>query len=160
MSERTRSSSGNIWRANSRSNSARRARSPNAAAPAARAPRAVLQRLYAADIGTVVQADAPAWLAALPADARFDVVFLDPPFATAPWPRLWPLLAAHLADEARVYVESPREAAATVPAELVLHRRMQTREADAALYRWSPAAVLDAATLAADLASSDGRPVA
>ena len=35
MSARTRSSSGNIWPASSRSNSARRARSPSAAAPAA-----------------------------------------------------------------------------------------------------------------------------
>ena len=44
MSARTRSSSGNIWPASSRSNSARRARSPSAAAPAARASPASIPR--------------------------------------------------------------------------------------------------------------------
>jgi acyl CoA:acetate/3-ketoacid CoA transferase alpha subunit len=39
-----KNSSGNIWRASSRSNSARRARSPNAAAPAARASPAFTPR--------------------------------------------------------------------------------------------------------------------
>ena len=43
MSARTRSSSGNIWPASSRSNSARRARSPSACGPAARASRLLHQ---------------------------------------------------------------------------------------------------------------------
>lgn len=47
---------------------------------------------------------------------RFDVVFLDPPFADYPddgaWARLLALLPPHLADSARVYCEQPRPFAA------------------------------------------------
>ncbi len=126
-------------------------------APAAVAAlRAAVARLDAA--AEVVQADALAWLAQPPRQ-QFDLVFLDPPFTLAAWPRVWPLLAAHLTETAWVYVESPRAAPALAPAGLSLHRRVQTREADAALYR-REAAAGDAATLATALASPDGRPVA
>jgi 16S rRNA (guanine966-N2)-methyltransferase len=37
---------------------------------------------------------------------RYDVIFLDPPFDTDPWPRLWPLLPEHMAPAALVYCES------------------------------------------------------
>jgi 16S rRNA (guanine966-N2)-methyltransferase len=38
----------------------------------------------------------------------FDVVFLDPPFASEPWPWLLPLCAKRLAPEGTLYVESGR----------------------------------------------------
>jgi 16S rRNA (guanine966-N2)-methyltransferase len=37
---------------------------------------------------------------------RYDVVFLDPPFAEAPWPWLLDAVAAHLAPAGLVYVEA------------------------------------------------------
>jgi 16S rRNA (guanine966-N2)-methyltransferase len=37
---------------------------------------------------------------------RFDVVFLDPPFAAADWPRLLRAAAMRLADEGTLYVEA------------------------------------------------------
>jgi 16S rRNA (guanine966-N2)-methyltransferase len=99
--------------------------------------RAAVQGLGAEDLADVVQADALAWLGAVPSPAtpRFDVVFLDPPFATVPWPRLWPALAAWLADDAWLYVESPAQQPASPPPGFALHRQLRTREADAALYR-------------------------
>jgi 16S rRNA (guanine966-N2)-methyltransferase len=51
---------------------------------------------------------------------RFDVIFLDPPFADDPWPRLLPLCAARLADAGFIYAEAGRELAP--PAGLALHR--------------------------------------
>lgn len=48
--------------------------------------------------------DARAWLAR---DAgRYDVIFLDPPFASAPWDWLLPAAAARLAPGGLVYAES------------------------------------------------------
>ena len=42
-------------------------------------------------------------------DARcYDVIFLDPPFADEPWPRLLPAAAARLAPGGRLYVEASR----------------------------------------------------
>ena len=40
---------------------------------------------------------------------RFDVVFLDPPFADDPWRALFAALPARLAADARVYAEAARE---------------------------------------------------
>jgi len=40
------------------------------------------------------------------ARAQFDVIFLDPPFAAAPWPELFERLPAHLATGGMVYCES------------------------------------------------------
>ena len=37
---------------------------------------------------------------------RYDVVFLDPPFAAPDWPRLLPAAAARLANEGSLYVEA------------------------------------------------------
>jgi 16S rRNA G966 N2-methylase RsmD len=49
-------------------------------------------------------ADARAWLAR---DAgRYDVVFLDPPFDSDPWPWLFDAAVAHLAPGGRVYAEA------------------------------------------------------
>ena len=42
---------------------------------------------------------------------RFDVIFLDPPFAEDPWPWLLPACAARLASEGAVYAEAGRSLA-------------------------------------------------
>ena len=39
---------------------------------------------------------------------RYDVVFLDPPFADDPWPWLLPLAAARLAADGAIYAEAAR----------------------------------------------------
>ena len=40
--------------------------------------------------------------------ARYDVIFLDPPFQADYWPTLWPLLPGHMRPDALVYCESAR----------------------------------------------------
>lgn len=76
-------------------------REPRALA-ALRAAKATL----GADAIEVVQADALAWLSS--ARDRFDLVFLDPPFGGVELARVLPRLAAVLAPDAAVYVESDR----------------------------------------------------
>ncbi|HEY7786959.1 MAG TPA: 16S rRNA (guanine(966)-N(2))-methyltransferase RsmD [Casimicrobiaceae bacterium] len=51
---------------------------------------------------------------------RFDVIFLDPPFADDPWPRLFALCAPRLAEGGFIYAESGREL--SPPEGLALHR--------------------------------------
>lgn len=83
----------------------------------------------------VVQGDALAWLAGN-AGQRFDLVFLDPPFASDPWPRLWPLLLPLLDDGALVYVESAASASPPLPAGLVVLKEGKTRESRHLLAQW------------------------
>ncbi|CAG0975513.1 Ribosomal RNA small subunit methyltransferase D [Burkholderiales bacterium] len=54
----------------------------------------------------VHRADARAWLER--ETRRFDVVFLDPPFADDPWAWLLPACAARLADGGVIYAEAAR----------------------------------------------------
>lgn len=75
-------------------------------------------RLLGTDQLRVERADALAWLAR-PGDRRFDVVFLDPPFALDCIAECCRLLdqGGWLADDARVYLESGRPLAdLTLPA--------------------------------------------
>ncbi len=64
-------------------------------------------RLLDAD-AAIHQADALGWLAA-PPGRRFDLVFVDPPFAAALWDRALALLPPWLGPGHRVYVEAPRD---------------------------------------------------
>jgi 16S rRNA (guanine966-N2)-methyltransferase len=64
-------------------------------------------------------ADARAYLAR--ESRRFDVIFLDPPYAFDPWPWLLPACLARLSPGGFVYAEAGRALAA--PAGLVCHRR-------------------------------------
>jgi 16S rRNA (guanine966-N2)-methyltransferase len=64
----------------------------------------------------------------------FDLVFLDPPFANPQWAEVLARLPAHLAGQARVYVESAVDAVPAVPADWLLHREGHTREVRYALY--------------------------
>ena len=107
--------------------------------------RQVVERLDATAQAAVVRADAMSWLRA-PLHGRFDVVFVDPPFETALWPAVLPLLAPWLAPDALVYLEIP-SGAAPMPAGWIVHREGSTREVRYALYRRVPG---PAATLGQD----------
>ena len=102
--------------------------------PAAAMLRASRERLQA-DRLQVVQADALAWLAGS-GTGRFDLVFLDPPFASDHWPRLWPLLLPLLNDGALVYAEAAASAALALPAGLVALKEGKTRESRYLLAQW------------------------
>ncbi|NUS39912.1 MAG: 16S rRNA (guanine(966)-N(2))-methyltransferase RsmD [Lysobacter sp.] len=118
--------------------------------------RATIERLHAGGRAHVAQADALAWLRApqhASADrARFDVVFLDPPFASGLWQDVLAMLPPWLADDAWLYLEAPTEAAPAPPPGWLPHREGRTREVRYALYRRAPEA---AATLAADSTADD-----
>lgn len=116
----------------------------------ASALRAVLARLPGSQGGRVVQGDALAMLRGH--GEPFDLVFVDPPFASGLWPEVWPLLRPHLAADALVYVEAPANSDPGVPAEWPVHREGGTREVRYALHR-VPAPAGTAATLPADPAA-------
>ena len=103
--------------------------------------RASAERLHADNVH-VECADALAWLGRSPADATFDLAFLDPPFAAGLWSEAATRLQPWLAEQAWIYVESPRAAAPALPADWREHRRGSTREVDFVLYRRSPAVTL------------------
>jgi 16S rRNA (guanine966-N2)-methyltransferase len=90
-------------------------------------------RLKAANVG-VECADALEWLGR-PVDRRYDLAFVDPPYADDLWARTIGALAPWLAEEAWVHVESAASASYPVPAHWRLHRELAGREARHALYR-------------------------
>jgi len=94
-----------------------------------------LQRLHVAS-AEVRCADALEFLANASPQA-FDIVFLDPPFEAGLWTRAAELLDAHgwLAADTYVYVESPADAAFTLPADWALHREARAGAVRGALYR-------------------------
>ena len=96
--------------------------------------RQAVSRLGAGAQVRVEGTDALAWLANAPAEP-FDIVFLDPPFADGLWDAALRALPRHLADDAWVYLESPREQAPAVPPDWQPHREGQTRDVRYALYR-------------------------
>ncbi len=77
--------------------------------------------------------EALAWLRR-PRQERFDLVFLDPPFADGLWAAAIAALVPHLADPARVYVESPADRPPDVPGHWRLLREGRTRQVRYALY--------------------------
>jgi 16S rRNA (guanine966-N2)-methyltransferase len=115
----------------------------------------------------IVQADALGWLAAPPADPmrRYDLIFLDPPFAADLWRPALAALPPWLADDAWLYVEGPVEAPIETTLEATfgtsgepgpiaaakiesgpdwrLHREGATRDVRYALYRRSASAVAE-----------------
>jgi 16S rRNA (guanine966-N2)-methyltransferase len=99
----------------------------------ARALDETVARLSAREAATVQAQDALAWLRR--AGTRFDIVFLDPPFAAGLWEQALASLPAHLAPGAWVYVESPADTVPGVPAHWALHREGRTRDVRFALYR-------------------------
>ncbi|MCK7597936.1 16S rRNA (guanine(966)-N(2))-methyltransferase RsmD [Microbulbifer sp. CAU 1566] len=66
----------------------------------------------------------------------FDVIFVDPPFAGDLWQSTLAALteAGLIADNARIYVESPRDTAMPVPAEWELEKEKQAGQVCMRLY--------------------------
>lgn len=95
--------------------------------------REVVARLPDGDRVQVANDDALAWLRR--SDARFDLAFVDPPFAAGLWPQVFAALPERLADDAWLYVESPADAVPDPGAGWRLHREGRTRDVRYALYR-------------------------
>ncbi len=103
-------------------------------ARACEALRATVARLAASAEARVHQADAMALLR-VPMHGRFDVVFLDPPFAACLWEPALAAMPPWVGDDAWLYLESPRDRVPVVPADWAPHREGSTREVRYALYR-------------------------
>ena len=82
----------------------------------------------------VHRGDALGWLRGC-AGERFDIAFLDPPFAADLWQAALAALPAVMAADAWLYVESPQDHTPALPAEWALHRENRTRDVRYALYR-------------------------
>ena len=96
--------------------------------------RATAQRLAGGEAATVVQADAVAFLRA-PLHGRFDVVFVDPPFAAGLWTQALAALPPWLSDDAWLYLEAPLQCSTDPGAGWTEHRRGGSRDTRYALYR-------------------------
>lgn len=90
-------------------------------------------RLKAENV-SIETADSFAWLSA-PATRAFDVVFIDPPFASDYAQRVLSLIGPWLADSAWVYVETGRSTRIEVPNTFQLYREGSTREVWYRLFR-------------------------
>jgi len=97
------------------------------------------QRLGAGSAATVLRADAVELLRT-PLHGRFDLVFLDPPFAGGGWERALERLDPWLADGAWLYLESPAAAPVAPGPGWLAHRESASRDAHHALYRRRAAA--------------------
>lgn len=97
--------------------------------------RQTVARLHANEEAQVVAADALAFLR-VPLHGRFDIVFVDPPFAAGLWPGVFAALPPWLAGEAWLYAESPVAGGTPEPGDhFRLRREGRTREARHALYQ-------------------------
>jgi 16S rRNA (guanine966-N2)-methyltransferase len=97
------------------------------------------QRLQVANL-QVVQGDALRWLAEADA-AKFDMVFLDPPFASPLWPALWQALTPVLAENALIYAEAPVGADCAVPALYRILKQGQTQQSQQLLLQWQKSGI-------------------
>ena len=95
--------------------------------------RATLVRLKQA--ATVHRSDALQFLAT--AEGRYDIVFLDPPFAADLWTAAATALESsdRLQPSALIYVESPADEVPAMPANWTLHREGRAGAVRFALYR-------------------------
>lgn len=95
---------------------------------------ACLSRLKV-ESASILQRDALAWLG----DAReqFDLVFVDPPFASDAWATISEKLETGgvLADSAWIYLESPATQTPAVPSSWRLHREGRSGDVRHALYQ-------------------------
>ena len=93
-------------------------------------------RLPGGDKARIVQHDALAWLARAASEGRrYDIAFLDPPFASDLWQRSLAGLEPLMADDAWLYVEAPLHAEVSMPSGWRLHREGHTREVAYRLWR-------------------------
>ena len=93
-------------------------------------------QLLAAEGCSIYASRAEQWLAT-PAQQRFDVVFIDPPFALELWADVLAKLETHhwLADGAHIYIETPKGYPLVVPAHWHLHRTKDAGNVTFALYQ-------------------------
>lgn len=93
-----------------------------------------LQRLKVGN-ANVLQHDALSWLSS--AQQQFDLVFVDPPFASNAWAPIAQKLETGgvLADSAWIYLESPATQAPAVPSSWRLHREGRSGDVRHALYQ-------------------------
>ena len=84
---------------------------------------------------SVLQRDALTWLS--DAKEQFDLVFVDPPFASDAWATISEKLETGgvLADSAWIYLESPASATPAVPSSWRLHREGRSGDVRHALYQ-------------------------
>ena len=108
-------------------------------AAAAESLRASQERLKVTGM-RIVQTDALTWLAAN-AGQQFDGVFLDPPFASALWPQIWPLLLPVLADGAWIYVESAVDVEVILPVGLLPYKSGKSKHSKYLLAQWHKTAI-------------------
>jgi 16S rRNA (guanine966-N2)-methyltransferase len=106
---------------------------------AAQVLRSTLERLGGGRT-TLLERDALVVLAKSPFPSPFDLVFIDPPFATSlAQAALTALVAgALLAPGAKVYVEVPQGAELSLPDGFEALRQTQAGESLAQLWQWSP----------------------
>lgn len=99
--------------------------------------RETVARLSAGDKIELLHEDALAAMARLAAAGRrFDIAFLDPPFAADLWQQSLQALLPLLADQAALYVETPSgQPVPLLPAGWQLHREGATRDVAYRLYR-------------------------
>ena len=95
---------------------------------------AAVERLHARDEAKPLRADALALLAA-PLHGRFDLVFVDPPFADGLWDAVLAALPPWLAEEGWLYLESPADRPVDPGPGWRLHRESRSRDARHALFR-------------------------
>lgn len=90
-----------------------------------------------ADNAKVEARDANQYLQAGNANAAYDLVFIDPPFAAELWPSIAELLNSTqwLVSNALVYVETPRGFSWQVPANWHLHKDKQAGQVTYQLFR-------------------------
>ena len=93
-------------------------------------------QLLQAHNGRAEQVDSLQWLNQQPAPHRFDIVFIDPPFALDLWEPIAAALEHHnwLGDNAVIYLEAPRDAQLQLPANWQLHRDKQAGQVSFRLY--------------------------
>lgn len=98
--------------------------------------REAVARLPGGDKAEVVQADALAWLpGGAGENRRYDIAFLDPPFAGNLWQRSLVGLQPLMTEDAWLYIETPLSADVPMPPDWRLHREGETREVAYRLWR-------------------------
>lgn len=95
-----------------------------------------IERLDAAGSAQLVAQPATSWLATSP--ARFDIIFVDPPFSEELWDEVLAALPRHLNAGARVYLERPARYSASWPPGWECLRESRVGDAKGALLSFHP----------------------
>ena len=100
--------------------------------------REVVSRLNAGASADIVHADALSWLdRAVSEGRRYDIAFIDPPFAGDLWSAAIAGIHPLMAEDAWLYVETPANTDIRMPTGWLLHREGGTREVAYRLWRRS-----------------------